>query len=115
MSLLSDLKTILAAEPVALPAEVGVYKGTPAPSQYAVLVPLSDTFECADDEPAAEIQAVRISLYSNQSYTSKAMQIVKAVIAAGLTITDRHYIGHEDATGYHHYVIDVESNYIWEE
>ena len=34
-----------------------------------------------------------------------------AILAAGITITDRRYIGHEDDTGYHHYAIDVAKNY----
>nr|WP_278532777.1 hypothetical protein [Dehalococcoides mccartyi] len=42
-------------------------------------------------------------------------QIVRALLDADFTITDRRYIGHEDDTGYHHYAIDVAKNYELEE
>jgi len=115
MSLLSTIKTIVETEPISLPCEAGTFKKTPAPDQYVVLDPLSDSFSCADDEPDTEVQSARVSIYSKQSYTRVAKLIAKALIGAGLTITDRRYIGHEDEAGYHHYAIDVEENCIWEE
>lgn len=42
-------------------------------------------------------------------------QIVRALLAADITITDRRYVGHEDDTGYHHYAIDVAKIYELEE
>ena len=100
---------------LSIPCEVGVYSATPAPSQFAVFTPLTDHFKCADDRPETEIQAVRISIYSKTNYLVTARSVAKAIINAGHTITDRQYIEHEDETGYYHYVIDVEENYIWEE
>ena len=38
-------------------------------------------------------------------------QIVGALLAADIDITDRRYIGHEDDTGYFHYAIDVAKSY----
>ena len=113
MSLLSDLKTIMTT--LKIPCEVGVFKATPAPSQYAVFTPLGESFECADDVPETEVQSVRISLYIKGNYTTTAKSVAKAIINAGHTITDRRYIEHEDDTNYFHYVIDVEDNYIWED
>ena len=115
MSLLSDIKTLVTASPISLTCEVGIFKATPAPDQYVVLDPLGDMFNCSDDVPETEVQAVRISIYSKTSYTTVAKSIAKALIGAGHTITERRYIGHEDDTGYHHYVIDVEENYTWED
>ena len=113
MSLLSTLKTLCTT--ASIPAETGVYTTTPAPAVYAVLVPLEDTFECADDIPENEVQAVRVSLFDKGNYLTTAKTIAQAIIAEGLTISARRYIGHEDDTGYHHYVIDVEETYPWEE
>lgn len=115
MSLLSDIKAIVTSESIALPCEVGIYKATPAPEQYVVLDPLGDSFQCADDVPETEVQAVRVSLYSKTNYTAMVREIARALIAQGMTITDRRYITHEDDTGYYHYAIDVENNYSWEE
>ena len=37
--------------------------------------------------------------------------LVRALLDADITITDRRYLGHEDSTGYHHYAIDVAQLY----
>lgn len=113
MSLLSQLVTI--CQTVKIPAETGVFTSTPAPAVYAVLVPMEDTFHCADDKPVNEVQAVRVSLFDKGNYTATAKAIAQAIIAEGLTISARRYIGHEDDTGYHHTVIEVEENYTWED
>jgi ribose 5-phosphate isomerase RpiB len=57
------------------------------------------------------VSEVRISLFSKGNYIQRKNQIVKALLAGDLTITDRRYIGHEDDTSYHHYAIDVAKNY----
>ena len=113
MSLLSSLKTILAT--LKIPAETGVFSSTPAPGVYCVLVPLGESLECADDIPECEVPSVRISLFAKGAYTTTARSIREAVIVAGHTITESRYIGHEDDTGYNHYIIDVEECYSWEE
>ena len=113
MSLLSELTTIMGT--LKIPCEVAVFSTTPAPPQFAVFIPLDDSFQCADDEPEQDVQTVRISVYSTTNYLTLAKTIAKAIIAAGLTITDRRFIEHEDDTGYYHYAIDVQANYLWEE
>ena len=113
MSLLAELKTIMDTQQIA--AETGVFTTTPAPATYVVFVPMEDTFECADDQPDNEVQAVRVSLFTKSNYLSTAIAITRAIISAGLTVSARRYIGHEDDTGYHHYVIEVEQTYKWEE
>jgi hypothetical protein len=95
--------------------ETGVFS-EPAPDRYAVVTPLSDTFNMyTDDRPRHETQEARLSLFDKGSYTAIKNRIVRTLLAADFTITDRRYIGHEDDTGYHHYAIDVAKNYELEE
>ena len=113
MSILSDIQTALA--PLDIPIETGVFTGE-APSRYIVVTPLSDTFDLhADNTPGVDIQEARLSLYSQGSYTSAKNAVVRALLAADLTITARQYIGFETDTGYHHYNVDVAHYYELEE
>ena len=109
MSVLQELNEIL--DKLGIPVETGVFSGK-APDQYTVITPMSDNFGgFADNAPQYEIQEARISLYSKGNYQKRKNQIVKAIFAAEITVTDRRYIGHEDDTGYHHYAIDVAKEY----
>ena len=109
MSLLSELNTLLDA--LHIPLETGVFTGK-APETYVVITPLSDSFALhADDHPGMEVQEARLSLFSQGNYRPLKRQIEKALLAAGITITDRRYIGHEDDTGYHHFAIDTAKQY----
>ena len=113
MSLLSELNTI--AGGCGIPVETGVFTD-PAPDTYLVLTPLSDTFDLhADNRPSVDVQEVRLSLFCKENYTKIKNTLVRALLAADVTVTDRRYIGHEDNTGYHHYAIDVAKSYVWEE
>lgn len=113
MSLLSELKSII--ESIGIAVETGVFSDT-APESYVVLTPTVDTFPLsADNFPINEIQEVRISLFDKGNYTKKKNQIVRLLLQADITITDRRYITHEYSTGYHHYAIDVAKNYEMEE
>ena len=98
-----------------LPLETGVFKKQ-APDCYVVFTPLSDSFELfADNQPHHETQEVRISLFDKGNYLRTKNALVRALLAANITITDRRYIGHEDSTSYHHYAIDVAQLYELEE
>ena len=113
MSLLSDLQTI--AEHCGVPVGTGVFSGK-APDTYLVITPLSDSFDLhADNQPSIDVQEVRLSLFCKENYTKIKNRLVKAVLNADMTITDRRYIGFETDTGYHHYAIDVAKSYVWEE
>lgn len=113
MSLLSELSAI--AKRLKIPAQTVVYSGN-APDEYLVFTPLYDSFELhADDAPTADVQEVRISLFSKGNYTRTVSRIVKALLSGDITITARKYIGHEDDTGYHHYAVDTAKNYEMEE
>lgn len=109
MSLLEDLNGTLG--PLGIPIETGVFQDTP-PEEYLVITPLSDSFGFhADDLPQYEVQEARLSFFKRGSYTRQKNRIVRALLAADFSITDRRYIGHEDDTGYHHYAIDVAKHY----
>ena len=113
MSLLADLKFI--ADQIGLPVETGVFTGV-APTENLVLTPLTDTFDIhADNDPGVDGQEVRISLFSKGSYTKQKNSLIRAILAADLTITERRYVGHDDDTGYHNYAIDVAHYYEMEE
>lgn len=109
MSILRELNTILDA--LGVPVETGVFSGK-ATDEYAVITPMTDTFEgFADNRPQFETQEARLSLFSKNNYQQRKNQIVKALLDADITVTDRRYIGHEDDTGYHHYAIDAAKEY----
>ena len=113
MSLLSELNAI--AESCGVPVETGIFSD-PAPNIYLVLTPLSDGFDLhADDRPSIDVQEVRLSLFCRENYTKIKNTLIRALLAADMTITDRRYIGFETDTGYHHYAIDVAKSYVWEE
>ena len=112
MSLLSELNTLLDA--LSIPVETGIFTGK-APETYVVITPLSDSFALhADDQPGVEVQEARLSLFSQANYRPFKQAIERALLAGVIIITDRHYVGNEDDTGYHHYAIDVAKHYIWE-
>ena len=109
MSLLAELNAL--AEDIGISVETGVFTGT-APDEYLVLTPLSDSFTLfADNKPQYDVQEVRISLYARGSYMERKDQIVRALLAVGIGITDRRYVSREDDTGYFHYAIDVAKSY----
>ena len=113
MSILSELNTLF--ETSNIPVETGVFSGVP-PDEYLVLTPLTDTFAVyGDNKPLADINEVRISLFSKNNYLQRKNQLVRILLQADFVITDRRYIGHEDDTGYHHYAIDVAKYYELEE
>ena len=113
MSLLSELNVVANSLDIAI--ETGVFTDT-APNEYLVLTPLVDTFDLhADNTPGTDVQEVRLSLFTKGSYTKRKNQLVRALLAADITITDRRYVGHEDDSGYHHYAIDVANYYEMEE
>ena len=113
MSLLSELNAI--AESCGVPVETGVFSDA-AQDTYLVLTPLSDSFDLhADNRPGIDTQEVRLSLFCRENYMKIKNVLVRALLTADVTVTDRRYIGHEDDTGYHHYAIDVAKSYILEE
>ena len=109
MSLLAELNDL--ADAIGIPVETGVFTGT-APDEYLILTPLADSFTLhADNRPQFDVQEVRISLYAKGSYMERKDQIVRALLAVGIGITDRRFISREDDTGYFHYAIDVAKSY----
>ena len=109
MSLLSEITSI--ARKLNISAETGVFSGT-SPDQYLVITPVSDNLTLmADNEPNAEVQEVRLSIFCKGNYNSIKNSLSREILNADITITDRRYIGHEDDTGFHNYAIDVAKLY----
>ena len=103
--MLEELNRIV--ESAGLPVETGVFSGT-APDEYVVITPISEHFALfSDDTPGMNIEEARLSLFSNKNYTQKKDLLVRTLLTAGFTVSDRQYIGHEADTGYHHYSIDL--------
>lgn len=113
MTLLSELKLLL--DDLEIPNETAVFTKK-APESYVVMVPMSDAFDnYADDQPLADIQDVRLSLFTKTNYNAFKNKIIKKLLEGGYTITARNYIDYEVDTGYYHYNIDVEKVYETEE
>ena len=105
MSMLEELNMIV--ESAGLPVETGVFSKA-APDEYVVITPISDHFALfSDDAPSMNIEEARLSLFSKRNYTQKKDLLVRILLTAGFTVSDRRYIGHEADTGYHHYSIDI--------
>jgi len=113
MSILTELNNVIST--IGLPVETGVFSGVP-PDEYVVLTPLADSFELhADNLPQAETQEVRLSLFCKGNYIKRKNEIVRALLTADFTVTERRYNGYESDTEYHGYGIDVVKNYILQE
>ena len=113
MSVLADIQTALSA--LDIPVETGVFSDA-APAKYIVVVPIVDTFDLhADNAPGIDVQEARLSLYAQGNYMADKNAIVKTLLGADFTITDRRYIGYETETCYHHYAVDVAKHYEMEE
>ena len=113
MSVLAEIQTAVSA--LSVPVETGVFKGH-APLKYIVVVPIADTFDLhADNTPGIDVQEARLSLYVQGNYMADKNALVKTLLGADFTITDRRYIGYENDTGYHHYAVDVAKYYEMED
>lgn len=109
MSIISDLVTAL--ERLEIPVETGHFSGKP-PDEYIVITPLIDSLELyADNMAQAELEEARLSLFSKNNYISLKNRLTRILLEAGFTITERRYLGFEDDTKYHHYVIDIMKEY----
>ncbi len=108
-SILKEIQTAL--QETHIPIETGTFKSK-APDEYIVITPLSDVFNLyADNLPQAEIQEARISLFSKHNYMASKEVIINKLLMLNFTITDRRYLGYEEDTFYHHFVIDVNKEY----
>ena len=77
-----------------------------------MITPLVDSLEYyADNLPNAQIEEVRLSVFTKNNYLNLRNQLTRLLLGAGFSITERRYIGFEDDTKYHHYAIDVMKEY----
>ncbi|GHU73467.1 hypothetical protein AGMMS49992_12140 [Clostridia bacterium] len=113
MSLLEVLVSIMTE--LDIPVETGAFSDI-APDMYVVLTPLADTFALnADDCPGADVQEVRISLYTKTNPRSTNKRIIRRLLEKDITITARMYIEFETDTKLHHYEIDCAQLYPWDD
>lgn len=113
MNILSDLNTVLSS--LDIPIETGIFTDK-APERYIVIVPMAESFDLhADNAPGVDVQEARLSLYSQGNYIMDKNTLVKTLLGADFTITDRRYIGYETETGCHYYAVDVAKYYNFEE
>lgn len=110
-NILSDVKLVL--DSLHIPNETAKFSKN-TPGCFAVLIPLTNEFEYSDNLPSDDIESLRISVFVKGNYIKHVDKIVKAIINADLTITNRKFIDYEEDTFYYHYVIDVENNYKFE-
>ena len=111
--ILDELVTL--ADSLRIPVETASFSGR-VPDQYVVLTPMEDVFEIfADNTPQMDVCSVRVSLFSKSNYLYTKDLLVDALLSAGFTVSLRRYIGRDDDSGYHHYVVDVEKEYIIKE
>ena len=90
MSLLSELNTI--AESCGVPVETGIFSDV-APDTYLVLTPLSDSFDLhADNQPSVDVQEIRLSLFCKENYTKIKNALVRALLAADVTVTSLPWV-----------------------
>jgi hypothetical protein len=112
MSLLEELNILVSS--MGIQVETGVFSDPP-PDTYVVLTPLVDTFPlCADNVPVIDQQEVRISLFTKANPRAVRNQIICALVNAGITITDRVFVEHENDTGFFHHAIDSAKENMWE-
>lgn len=113
MNILLELNGLISQLNISV--ETGKFSEEP-PFEYIVVTPLGDSFALyGDDQPLRNVEEVRISVFCKNNYIALKNRLVGALIKSGFVITDRLYIGHEDDTGYYHYVIDVAKDYGLEE
>jgi hypothetical protein len=109
---MEELNTIITS--LGIPVEAGGFSGKP-PDEFIVITPLIDMFALyADGVPGADIQEARISLYTKGNPRQTRDRIIRTLLGAGITITDRAYIEFEQDTRLHHYQIDAAKHYMWE-
>jgi len=109
ISILAELTALLTS--LGIPVETGVFSSTP-PNTYCVLTPIHEEFALyADNMPVLDVAEVRISLFTRENYTKLKNRIVKVLILADFTITERRYVGRDDETGYFCLAVDVEKSY----
>ena len=84
--------------------------------KYIVLVPLADSYPVsADNLPIADVQELRITIFSKENYIKLKNQIISILLSNDFCITERKYNGYDADTGYYQYTIDVAKNYEIEE
>ena len=110
MSMTSDLYTILTA--LSIPAQIGDYQAAGAlPDTYAVILPLYDNYQAADDAPDVDVESASVELYTKGDWHSAIKSIKTQALAKGMCISESRYITRETDTRYFHYSVSFQMEY----
>jgi hypothetical protein len=112
-SIMKDVAAILTT--LSIDYETGVYTAQPAPATFCVIIPGTETPECADDIPDNVVSTATIELYSTGNYLDVARKIMTQIVDNGLTLEGCEFVEKEPDTGYNHYAIDVSKTQTWED
>lgn len=98
---------------LSIPCETVVFSALPVPESYAVLTPIADVYDLpADNQPGAEIEHARLSLFTKGNYLVLRDLVCHALTRENITVTGRRYVGFEEDTGFHHYAIDCATHHL---
>lgn len=114
MSLLTDLKTLF--DDSELRFSTGYFDTScknrlEDSDDYIAVIPLNTIPRYGDDKPVYEEQYARIIIYTPGSWTQLESEIFRALIAAGIYVTDLQYGGYDETDHRHAYNIDVGNIY----
>lgn len=108
--IISDIYSALTT--LKIEVQIGDFQTTSAlPDIYAVIVPLSEDYETADDEPDFDVQQASAELYTKGMWRTAVNNICGECIKRGLSVNARRYIGRNEETGYFQYSITFEEAY----
>ena len=110
MSMTSDLIAIMTE--LSIPAQIGDYQSTGAiPDTFAVILPLYDDYQAADDKPEYMVESASVELYTKGDWHSLISSIKAKAIAADMCISQSKYIARETDTRYFRYSVSFEKEY----
>lgn len=114
MSLLTDLKDLFDASELRFATgyfDTNCKNHLQDSDNYIAVIPLNTIPRYADDAPVLEEQYARIIIYTPGSWTQLESTIFRALIAAGIYVTDLQYGGYDETDHRHAYNIDVGNIY----
>lgn len=114
MSLLTDLKDLFDASELRFATgyfDTACKNRLKDTDEYIAVIPLNTIPRYADDKPQFEEQYARIIIYTPGSWTQLESTIFRALIAAGIYVTDLQYGGYDETDHRHAYNIDVGNIY----
>jgi len=108
-SLLEDIRAV--AQSVGATCTTAYIAGK-APATYWLLTPVIDEYSAGgDNAPLDEVQTVRVTLCTKGNYYQLKRVMEEMFLSAGMTITERRFLEHDESTGYYTYAIELAKSY----